>query len=245
MNIIFLGPIASGKGTQASIAASKYNLEAISIGELLRERRRIEDDIGLKIASLQQQGLLVDDDITLQVLEEKVKTCNENIGILFDGYPRTLNQANLLDELLKKYDRKIDKVINLEIDDEAIVDRIGGRLICKCGETYHQTHKKPVKENICDKCGDTLYQRDDDTESGIKKRLEVYHTYVEPLIGYYQNKDLLANVNTIKLITEAKIILNILFNIGIIGAMLNHQLKYVNPTINNPVSTINHSFNRG
>ncbi len=200
MNIIFLGPIASGKGTQASIAASKYNLEAISIGELLRERRRIEDDIGLKIASLQQQGLLVDDDITLQVLEEKVKTCNENIGILFDGYPRTLNQANLLDELLKKYNRKIDKVINLEIDDEAIVDRIGGRLICKCGETYHKTSKKPVKENICDKCGGTLYQRDDDTEEGIKKRLEVYHTYVKPLIGFYTDRGLLANVNALQTI---------------------------------------------
>lgn len=198
MNIIFLGPIASGKGTQSQIVARKYNLEPISIGDLLRKRRTIEDEIGSKIASLQQQGLLVDDDITLQVLEEKVKTCKENEGILFDGYPRTMNQAYMLDSLLKKYNRKIDKVINFEIDDEAIVDRIGGRLICKCGETYHQTHKKPVKENICDKCGDTLYQRDDDTESGIKKRLEVYHTYVEPLIGYYQNKDLLANVNALQ-----------------------------------------------
>ena len=104
MNIIFLGPIASGKGTQSQFAASKYNLVPISIGELLRERRTIGDEIGLKIASLQQQGILVDDDITLQVLEEKVKSCNEKEGILFDGYPRTLNQANLLDELLKKFD---------------------------------------------------------------------------------------------------------------------------------------------
>ena len=198
MNIIFMGPIASGKGTQGQIVASKYNLMAISIGELLRERRNVKDDIGLKIASLQQQGMLVDDDITLQVLEEKVKTCNKNVGILFDGYPRTINQANLLDDLLKKYGRKVDKVINFEIDDEAIIDRIGGRLICKCGETYHQTHKKPVKENICDKCGNTLYQRDDDTEEGIKKRLEVYHTYVRPLIGFYENKGLLANVNALQ-----------------------------------------------
>ena len=198
MNIIFLGPIASGKGTQAQIAAGKYNLEAISIGELLRERRNIKDDIGLKIASLQQQGILVDDDITLQVLEEKVKTCKENEGILFDGYPRTMNQANLLDELLKKYNRKIDKVINFEIDDKAIVDRIGGRLICKCGETYHSTHNKPVKENVCDKCGGALYQRDDDTEEGIKKRLEVYHTYVEPLKSFYKNRGLLANVNALQ-----------------------------------------------
>ena len=198
MNIIFLGPIASGKGTQSKIASSKYNLVAISIGELLRERRNIEDEIGLKIASLQQQGVLVDDDITLQVLEEKVKTCKENEGILFDGYPRTMKQANMLDELLKKYNRKIDKVINLEIDDKAIIDRIGGRLICKCGETYHTTHKKPVKENICDKCGGSLYQRDDDTEEGIKKRLEVYHTYVEPLIDLYKNRGLLANVNALQ-----------------------------------------------
>ena len=198
MNIIFLGPIASGKGTQAQIVSSKYNLEAISIGELLRERRNKEDEIGLKIASLQQQGLLVDDDITLKVLEEKVKTCKEDEGILFDGYPRTMNQAHLLENLLKKYDRKIDKVINFEIDDKAIVDRIGGRLICKCGETYHLTHKKPVKANICDKCGGSLYQRDDDTEAGIKKRLEVYHTYVKPLIGFYKNKNLLANVNALQ-----------------------------------------------
>lgn len=198
MNIIFLGPIASGKGTQGQIAASKYNLQAISIGELLRERRNIKDDIGLKIASLQQQGLLVDDDITLQVLEEKVKTCKSGEGILFDGYPRTMNQANMLDDLLKKYDRKIDKVINFEIDDKAIIDRIGGRLICKCGETYHQTHKKPVKANICDKCGQTLYQRDDDTEEGIKKRLEVYHTYVKPLVNFYENRNLLANINALQ-----------------------------------------------
>ena len=166
MNIIFLGPISCGKGTQSSFVAEKYNLVHISIGELLRERRNVEDEIGLKIAFLQKQGMLVDDDITLQVLEEKIKTCNKTQGILFDGYPRTMNQANLLDELLQKYDRKVDKVINFEIDDEAIVDRIGGRLICKCGETYHLTHKKPVKENICDKCGGVLYQRDDDTEAG-------------------------------------------------------------------------------
>ena len=198
MNIIFLGPIASGKGTQAQIVASKYNLVAISIGELLRERRSLKDEIGLKIASLQQQGILVDDDITLQVLEEKVKTCKESEGILFDGYPRSMNQAHLLDELLKKYNRKVDKVINFEIDDKAIVDRIGGRLICKCGETYHQTHKKPVKENICDKCGGELYQRDDDTEAGIKKRLEVYHTSVKPLVSFYDNRKILANVDALQ-----------------------------------------------
>jgi len=198
MNIIFLGPIASGKGTQSQIVSSKYNLVAISIGELLRERRNIQDEIGLKIASLQKQGILVDDDITLQVLEEKVKTCKEDEGILFDGYPRTINQAYMLDELLKKYNRKIDKVINFEIDDEAIVDRIGGRLICKCGESYHRIHRKPVKENICDKCGLDLFQRDDDTEEGIKKRLEIYHTCVVPLIDFYNNRNLLANVNALQ-----------------------------------------------
>lgn len=200
MNIIFLGPIASGKGTQANLAASKYNLQAISIGELLRTRRNIQDDIGLKIASLQQQGLLVDDDITLQVLEEKVKTCSPNEGILFDGYPRTIDQAYQLDELLKKYNREIDKVVNFEIDDEAIVDRISGRLICKCGETFHKTYNKPVKENVCDKCGQELYQRDDDTEEGVKKRLEVYHKYVEPLISFYKKRRLLTNVNALQTI---------------------------------------------
>lgn len=198
MNIIFLGPISSGKGTQGQIVVEKYNLTAISIGNLLRERRNINDEIGLKIASLQKQGKLVDDDITLQVLDEKVKTCNSNVGILFDGYPRTIHQAHLLDELLEKYDRKIDKVINFEIDDLAIIDRIGGRLICKCGETYHRIHKKPVKEDICDKCGQKLFQRDDDTDEGIKKRLEVYHTHVVPLIDFYNNRNLLANVNALQ-----------------------------------------------
>jgi len=198
MNIIFLGPISSGKGTQAQIAANKYNLVAISVGELLRDRRNIEDEIGLKIASLQKQGKLVDDDITLQVLEEKVKTCKENEGILFDGYPRTINQAHLLDKLLKKYGRKIDKVINFEIEDKAIVDRISGRLICKCGENYHRIYKKPVIENICDKCGQDLYQRDDDTDEGIKKRLEIYHTYVVPLIDFYNNRNLIANVDALQ-----------------------------------------------
>jgi len=198
MNIIFLGPISSGKGTQADIMAKKFNLVAISTGELLRERCKIEDDIGLKIASLQKQGMLVDDNITLQVLEEKVKTCNKNTGILFDGYPRTIHQAHLLDELLKKYDRQINKVINLEIEDEAIIDRIGGRLVCKCGETYHRVYKKPVKENICDKCNETLYQRADDTEAGIKKRLEVYHTSVYPLIDFYKNRNLLESVDALQ-----------------------------------------------
>lgn len=198
MNIIFLGPISSGKGTQAQIAAEKYNLLAISTGELLRDRRNKNDEIGVKIASLQKQGALVDDSIVLQVLEEKIKTCSTSKGILFDGYPRTLNQANLLDELLEKYGRKIDKVINLEIDDKAIVDRISGRLVCKCGETYHKIYKKPAKEGICDKCGQNLFQRDDDTEEGIKRRLEVYHTQVVPLIGFYDKRNLLANVNALQ-----------------------------------------------
>ena len=198
MNVIFLGPISCGKGTQSRIVVDKYNMVAISIGELLRERRNIQDEIGLKIASLQKQGKLVDDDITLQVLEEKIKECQKDQGILFDGYPRTLNQAHLLDQLLEKYDRKIDKVINFEIDDEAIVDRIGGRLVCKCGESYHRIHRKPVKENICDKCGLDLFQRDDDTEEGIKKRLEIYHTCVFPLIDFYNNRNLLANVNALQ-----------------------------------------------
>ena len=198
MNIVFLGPISSGKGTQGQIIVEKYNLVAISIGELLRERRNIQDEIGLKIASLQKQGMLVDDDITLKVLEEKVKNCSKYQGILFDGYPRTIHQAHLLDELLKKYDRKIDKVINFEIEDKAIVDRISGRLICRCGETYHHVHKKPVKENVCDKCGQELYQRDDDTEEGIKKRLEIYHSCVVPLIDFYSDRNLLANVNALQ-----------------------------------------------
>ena len=198
MNIIFLGPISSGKGTQSQMAAKKYNLLPISTGELLRERRNKNDEIGVKIASLQKQGILVDDEIVLQVLEEKVKTCASDMGILFDGYPRTLHQANLLDELLKKYGRKIDKVINLEIDDEAIVDRISGRLVCKCGATYHKIYKKPAKEGICDKCEQALYQRDDDTKEGIKRRLEVYHTQVVPLIDFYDKRNLLANVNALQ-----------------------------------------------
>lgn len=198
MNIIFLGPISSGKGTQSQMVAEKYNLLPISTGELLRERRNKNDEIGVKIASLQKQGKLVDDEIVLQVLEEKIKTCDSTKGILFDGYPRTLHQANLLDELLKKYGRKIDKVINLEIDDEAIVDRISGRLVCKCGATYHKIYKKPAKEGICDKCEQALYQRDDDTEEGIKRRLEVYHTQVVPLIDFYDKRNLLANVNALQ-----------------------------------------------
>jgi adenylate kinase len=198
MNIIFLGPISCGKGTQGEIIADKYKLAAISIGQLLRARRNIEDEIGIKIASLQQQGKLVDDDITLKVLEESIKNCKDDEGILFDGYPRTIHQAELLDELLKKYGRKIDKVINFVIDDQAIVDRIGGRLICDCGETYHIKYKKPAKENICDKCGNTLYQRDDDTDEGIKKRLEIYHSCVVPLIDFYSNRNLLANVDALQ-----------------------------------------------
>ena len=198
MNIIFLGPISSGKGTQASLIAKEYNLIAISTGELLRDRRNIQDEIGLKITSLQQQGKLVDDDITLQVLEEKIRSCDKNQGILFDGYPRSLKQAESLDDLLLKYGRKINKVINFEIDDKAIIDRIGGRLICSCGENYHKIYKKPVKENTCDKCGEMLYQRDDDTEEGIKTRLEVYHTYVYPLINFYKNRNLLESVDALQ-----------------------------------------------
>lgn len=198
MNVIFLGPISSGKGTQSQMVADKYNLIAISVGELLRDRRNIPDEIGLKIASMQKQGLLVDDDITLQVLEEKVKTCKENEGILFDGYPRTLDQADMLDKLLEKYNRQIDKVINFELEDRAVIDRISGRLICKCGENYHRIYKKPVKENICDKCGQELYQRDDDTEEGVKKRLEIYHSCVVPLIDFYNNRNLLANVDALQ-----------------------------------------------
>ena len=197
MNIIFLGPISCGKGTQSSFVAEKYNLVHVSVGELLRERRNIEDEIGLKIALLQKQGQLVDDDITLQVLEEKIKTCDDNQGILFDGYPRTLNQAEALTAFLPTIGKKIDAVVDLEISEDVVVERIVNRLSCpNCKKGYNKLYVPPKKEGICDDCNTPLIQREDDNEETIRSRLTIYHDRTQPLIDYYDNLGLIISINS-------------------------------------------------
>ena len=188
MNLILLGAPGAGKGTQAEKICEKLSIPAISTGNMLREAMANGTEMGLKAKSFIDAGKLVPDEVVIGIINERLKQDDCQNGFILDGFPRTIPQAEALDEM----GVRIDKVIDIEVPDEKIAARLSGRRVClKCGATYHTEFKKPKTEGICDACGDTLVQRKDDMPETVLDRLKTYHEQTEPLKGYYEKKGIL------------------------------------------------------
>jgi len=184
VNLIIFGAPGSGKGTYASRLRLKLNLEVVATGDIFREMMKNDTPLGRKVKGYVEKGLLVPDEITLEVLRQNLAKIPKGKGFILDGYPRTIEQAKALDDIAK-----IDAIIHLIVPDWIIIERLYSRRICKdCGAIYNLLYLKPKKDMICDKCGGTLYQREDDTPEVIKRRIEVYEKQTQPLLNYYKEK---------------------------------------------------------
>ncbi len=187
MNIILLGPPGAGKGTQAKKLVDKRNMVQLSTGDMLRTARISGTEMGNRVAAVMDAGELVTDEIVIDLIEEKLSGDIVGNGFIFDGFPRTLAQADALGELVNKVGQKLDTVVEMKVDDDVLVARITGRYTCgDCGEGYHETAKRPFKEGECDNCGGSNFKhRADDNEESLKTRLMAYYKETSPLVGYY------------------------------------------------------------
>lgn len=199
MKIIMLGAPGAGKGTQAKKIADKYSIPHISTGDIFRANIKEGTELGKKAKTYMDQGLLVPDDLVVDLVVDRVQQDDCSNGYVLDGFPRTIPQAESLDAALEKLNDKIDFAVNVEVPDENIIKRMSGRRACLgCGATYHIEHIPPKTEGICDTCGKELVLRDDDKPETVKKRLDVYHEQTQPLIDYYTKKNVLAEVDGTK-----------------------------------------------
>ena len=197
-NIILMGPPGAGKGTLAKQLKEALNLVHISTGDMFREAIKAQTELGLLAASYINKGDLVPDDVTIGLVKERLSQKDCEAGFLLDGFPRTLPQAEALDEIAKSISRPIEAVINLDCDNEELVRRISGRRVCKnCGAPYHVVTMKPKVEGVCDLCGGPLYQRKDDNEEALKVRLEHYVSETKPLLDFYKKLGLLESFNSL------------------------------------------------
>lgn len=197
MRIVLFGPPGSGKGTQASLLADKTGAAHISTGDALREAVANKTEVGLEAKSYMDKGELVPDSVVIAIAKDKLARSGEK-GFILDGFPRTTAQAEALDVALESLGQPLEDVVNLRVDENEIVKRLSGRRVCgSCGEPYHVQTKVPVADGVCDKCGAGLLHRDDDRPEAIKNRLEVYRAQTEPVLGYYERKGLLRNVDAV------------------------------------------------
>jgi adenylate kinase len=196
VNILFMGPPGAGKGTQAENIVNEFGIPHISTGDAFRLAIKQGTPIGIKAKEFMDQGLLVPDDVTIGIVEERLQQSDCEKGFLLDGFPRTLSQAEALDDILARLNTGLDHVINLKVDREKLLARLTGRRICKnCGSTYHVIFNPPKQEGICDKCGGELYQRSDDNEESVGIRLDEYINKTAPLLTFYENKGLLRQID--------------------------------------------------
>jgi len=196
MKLILLGPPGAGKGTQAKMLVERYSVPQISTGDILRAAVKEGSPMGVKAKSFMDAGALVPDEVVVGIVEERLQKSDCEAGFILDGFPRTVPQADALAETLSAVGKDIDLVISLEVDIEALVARLGGRRTCeKCGAGYHLTHEPPVQDGVCDKCGGSLIQREDDQEATIRNRMAVYNEQTSPLVAYYRNAGLLKTVD--------------------------------------------------
>ena len=200
MNIIFLGAPGSGKGTQAAMLAKELIIPAISTGEVLRKEVERQSEIGKLAKSYMNSGQLVPDEVVVGIIKGRIAEPDCQKGFILDGFPRNMNQAIVLDEMLSSLNKKIEMVFNFEVGEEILIKRISGRFSCKgCGTVYNRYFKLPAKEGVCDNCGsDDFESRSDDNEATVKNRLKVYHDSTFELIGYYEKKNLLLLVDAVK-----------------------------------------------
>lgn len=199
MNIILLAPPAAGKGTQSNLIISKYNLNHISTGDLLRDALKNNDSRSNYIKEEMNAGRLVSDEIILELIKEKILSDTSDNGCILDGFPRNINQAIAYEEMLNSINKKVDYVFYLDIDKEIARKRIVGRLSCNsCGNIYNNlfSNMKPLQSGICDNCGNTLTQRDDDNEITFEKRFDTYQRDTQPLIDFYRNRNVLYDIDS-------------------------------------------------
>ena len=196
MRIIMLGAPGAGKGTQAKQIAGKFNIPHISTGDIFRANIKGGTELGKKAKAYMDQGALVPDELVVDLVADRIKQDDCKDGYVFDGFPRTIPQAEALDKALEEMGSKIDFAIDIDVPDENIVNRMSGRRAClACGATYHVQFNAPKAEGICDVCGKELVLRDDDKPETVKTRLDVYHTQTQPLIDYYSEKGVLKSVD--------------------------------------------------
>ncbi|HIE26963.1 TPA: adenylate kinase, partial [Candidatus Poribacteria bacterium] len=185
MRLILLGPPGSGKGTQASLLAQKYDIPSISTGDILRQSIEAQEELGLKAKRYMDEGALVPDELVIEIVKFRITKPDCKRGFILDGFPRTVAQAEALDLILNSLGYALSAVVNIDVKDEVVIERLSGRRICRiCQRIYHTVSLPPKTTGICDNCGGTLYQRDDDKPEAIKKRLQVYVMQTAPLIRY-------------------------------------------------------------
>lgn len=191
-----MGPPGAGKGTQAADLVKKYQIPHISTGDMFRAAIKSGTALGLKAKEYMDAGQLVPDEVTIGIVAERLAEDYCSKGFLLDGFPRTVPQADALDKILKDLNMELDGVINIEVPEDKLIERLTGRRICrKCGATYHLVFNPPAAESVCDQCSGELYQRSDDTLETAKNRLQVYNDQTQPLIDYYRQKGYLKEIN--------------------------------------------------
>ncbi|MBA2873139.1 adenylate kinase [Anoxybacillus calidus] len=196
MNLVLMGLPGAGKGTQAEKIVEKYGIPHISTGDMFRAAIKEGTALGLKAKSYMDRGDLVPDEVTIGIVRERLSKDDCQKGFLLDGFPRTVAQAEALENILAELNRSIDYVINIDVDKDILMERLTGRRICKdCGATYHLVFNPPAQSGVCDKCGGELYQRADDNEETVANRLEVNLKQTKPLLDFYQEKGYLRNIN--------------------------------------------------
>lgn len=201
--ILLIGPQGSGKGTQAERISEAYNIPHISTGDLFRKHMSEETELGKKLASFVNQGQLVPNDLTLELLKERITQDDCQDGFLLDGYPRNIAQAETLDVLLQELGKSLTNVVCLEIARDLVIERLEGRRTCEtCGKIYHIKFNPPKVEGICDTDGGKLFQREDDTLDKITSRLDIYYAQTEPIIDYYRQRGIVAEVDATLDISE-------------------------------------------
>ncbi|MFH8684518.1 adenylate kinase [Streptomyces lydicus] len=204
MRIVLVGPPGAGKGTQAAYLAKNLAIPHISTGDLFRANISQGTPLGVEAKSYMDAGNLVPDSVTIGMAEDRLEQADAADGFLLDGFPRNLRQAEALDEYLKAKNLTLDAVLDLEVPEDEVVKRIAGRRICRndSSHVFHAEYNKPKVEGVCDVCGGGLYQRDDDREETVRKRLEVYHTETEPIIDYYKEQGLVVTIPALGKVEE-------------------------------------------
>jgi adenylate kinase len=197
MILVLLGPPGAGKGTQANLLTKQHSLVQFSTGDMLRAAVAAGTVLGRKAGTIMERGELVSDDLVIGLIAERLDQGDAGEGYILDGFPRTIAQAEALDHLLAERGKTLDRVIEMKVDDDALVERITGRFACAhCGEGYHDLYKMPKVPGVCDRCGGTNFvQRKDDNEEVVRARLKAYHAQTEPLIGYYKKQGKLRGVD--------------------------------------------------
>jgi len=197
VNIILLGPPGAGKGTQARRLGERHGLVQLSTGDMLREAVAAGTEVGKRAKEIMDAGKLVPDEVVIGIISDRLDQADTKNGVILDGFPRTVAQAEALDKLLAEKGRSLDAVIELAVDDEALIERITGRYTCaRCGAGYHDKFQKPAKEGVCDKCGSTEFRRrSDDNEETVRSRLKAYHEQTAPILPYYQAQSKLHRVD--------------------------------------------------